>query len=60
MNPDNFENHNVFDRLNALKETLSNDEIKAGKMLKSPNPVASKAKNIEFPNNIINLNNLKL
>ena len=28
MNPDNFENHNVFDRLNALKETLSNDEIK--------------------------------
>ena len=28
MNPDNFENHNVFDRLNAIEEILSNDEIK--------------------------------
>jgi len=48
--------------VSILKEinNLSNDEIKAGKMLKSPNPVASKSKNIEFPNNIINLNNLKL
>ena len=28
MNPDNFEKHDVFDRLNSLEEVLSSDDVK--------------------------------